>query len=148
MRRFPWSLLRALVLLPSLALVLLIRVLKWLVVAPPVLLLQFLLGVPLALLRLRQSLRPRFVPIQEADLPDAAWIEITDAAEALAADGFVSYGDFRCDDLIQNAVLWLRLLGQPNQGTGSSPHGSKSTAVAGRRAGSSNSPPNFATAGC
>ncbi len=117
MRRFPWSLLRTLVLLPSLALVLLIRLLKWLI-APLALLFQLLPGVPLALLQVRQSLRPRFVPIQEADLPDAAWIEFTDAAEALATDGFVHYGDFRCDGLIQNAVLWLRLLGQPEQGIG------------------------------
>ncbi|MFO1423424.1 MAG: hypothetical protein U1F70_07175 [Candidatus Competibacteraceae bacterium] len=117
MRRFPWSLLRTLVLLPSLALVLLIRVIKWLI-APLALLFQLLLGVPLALLQVRQPLRPRFIPIQEADLPDAAWIELTDAAEALAADGFVHYGDFRGDGLIQNAVLWLRLLGQPEQGIG------------------------------
>ncbi len=117
MRRFPLSLLRALVLLPSLALVLLIRVLKWLV-APFALLPQVLLGVPLVLLRLRQPLRLRLVPIQEADLPDAAWITLTDAAEALAADAFVHYGDFRCDGLIQNAVLWLRLLGRPEPGIG------------------------------
>lgn len=117
MRRFPWSLLRALVLLPSLALVLLIRLLKWLI-APLALLLQLLLGVPLALLQVRQPLRPRFVPIQEVDLPDAAWIELTDAAEVLATDGFVHYGDFRCDSLIQHTVLWLRLLGQPKQGIG------------------------------
>jgi hypothetical protein len=116
-RRLLLSLLRALVLLPSLALVLLVRLLKW-AIAPPALLLQLLLGVPLVLLRVRQPLRPRFVPIQEADLPNAAWIELTDAAEALAADGFVHYGDFRCDDLIQSAVLWLRLLGQPKQGIG------------------------------
>ena len=117
MRRVLLSLLRALVLLPSLVLVLLIRALKWLV-APFALLLQVLLGAPLVLLRLRQPLRPRFIPIQEADLPDAAWIALTDAAEALAADDFVHYGDFRCDGLIQNAVLWLRLLGQPKQGSG------------------------------
>ncbi len=117
MRRALLSLLRTLVLLPSLVLVLLIRLLKWLV-APPALLLQLLLGVPLVLLRIRQPLRPRFVLIQEPDLPDAAWIKLTDAAEALAADGFVHYGDFRCDNLIQNAVLWLRLLGQPEQGIG------------------------------
>ena len=117
MRRFLLSLLRALVLLPSLALVLLIRLLKVLI-APPALLLQLLVGVPLVLLRVRQPLRPHFAPIQEADLPDAAWIELTDAAEALAADGFVPYGDFRCDGLVQNAVLWLRLLGQPEQGIG------------------------------
>jgi hypothetical protein len=116
-RRFLLSLLRTLVLLPSLALVLLIRLLKGLI-APPALLLQLLIGVPLVLLRVRQPLRPRFIPIQEADLPDAAWIELADAAEALAADGFVHYGDFRCDGLIQNAVLWLRLLGQPEQGIG------------------------------
>ncbi|MFZ1643507.1 MAG: hypothetical protein WAV07_19170, partial [Candidatus Contendobacter sp.] len=117
MRRALLSLLRTFVLLPSLVLVLLIRLLKWLV-APPALLLQLLLGVPLVLLRIRQPLRPRFVLIQEPDLPDAAWIKLTDAAEALAADGFVHYGDFRCDNLIQNAVLWLRLLGQPEQGIG------------------------------
>ena len=117
MRRFLLSLLRTLVLLPSLVLVLLIRLLKGLV-APPALLLQLLVGVPLVLLRIRQPLRPRFIPIQEADLPDAAWIELTEAAEALTADNFVRYGDFRCDDLIQNAVLWLRLLGQPEQGIG------------------------------
>lgn len=117
MRRFLFSLLRALVLLPSLALVLLVRALKWLV-APFALLLQMLLGVPLVLLRLRQPLRPRFAPIQEADLPDAAWIALTDAVEALAADDFAHYGDFRCDSVIQNAVLWLRLLGQPKQGIG------------------------------
>jgi hypothetical protein len=117
MRRLPWSLLRALVLLPSLALVLLIRSLKWLI-APLALLLQLLLGVPLALFQVRQPLRPRFVPIDAADLPDAAWIELTDAAEALATDGFVHYGDFRCDGPIQNTVLWLRLLCQPEQGIG------------------------------
>ena len=117
MRRVLLSLLRVLVLLPSLTLVLLIRLLKGLV-APLALLLQLLLGVPLVLLRIRQPLRPRFVPIQEADLPDAAWIELTNAAEALTADGFVHYGDFRCDSLILNAVLWLRLLGQPEQGIG------------------------------
>ncbi len=117
MRRFPWSLLRTLVLLPSLALVLLIRGIKW-SIAPLALLLQLLLGIPLALLQVRQPLRPRFIPIEEADLPDAAWIALTDTAEALAADGFVHYGDFRGDGLIQNAVLWLRFLGQPEQGIG------------------------------
>lgn len=117
MRRFLLSLLRALVLLPSLTLVLLVRLLKALI-TPPALLFQLLLGVPLVLLRLRQPLRPRFVPVQETDLPDAAWIALTDATEALAADDFVHYGDFRCDGLIQNAVLWLRLLGQPERGIG------------------------------
>lgn len=117
MHRFLLSLIRALVLLPSLILVLLVRLLKALI-APPALLLQLLLGVPLVVLHLRQPLRPRFVPVQEADLPDAAWIALADAAEALAADGFVDYGDFRCDGLIQNAVLWLRLLGQPERGIG------------------------------
>lgn len=110
-------LLRMIVLLPSYTLVLLVRLIKWLI-APPALLIQLLLGVPLALLRIRQPLRPRFVPLQEADLPDAAWIALTDAAEALATEGFVEYGDFRCDELIQGAVLWLRLLGQPQQGIG------------------------------
>ena len=117
MRRFLLSLLRTLVLLPSLVLVLLIRLLKWLV-APLALLLQLVFGVPLVLLRIRQPLRPRFIPIHETDLPDSAWIELTDAAEALSADGFVHYGDFRCDNLIQNSVLWLRMLGQPEQGIG------------------------------
>jgi len=111
------SLLRTTVLLPSCALVLLVRLLKWLI-APPVLLLQMLIGVPLALLRIRQPLRPHFIPLTEAELPDAAWVALTDAAEALAADGFVQRGDFRCDQLIPGAMLWLRLLIQPNQGIG------------------------------
>ena len=111
------SLLRTTVLLPSYALVLLVRLLKWLI-APPVLLLQMLIGVPLALLRIRQPLRPRFIPLTEAELPDAAWIALTDAAEALAADGFVQRGDFRCDQVIQGATLWLRLLVHPDQGVG------------------------------
>lgn len=115
MRHSLLSLLRMIVLLPSYTLVLLVRLLKWLI-APPVLLLQVLIGVPLVLLRVRQPLRPRFLPIQETDLPDAAWIELANAAEALIPDGFIHYGDFRCNDLIQNAVLWLRLLGQPEQG--------------------------------
>ena len=42
------SLLRVIVLLPSYTLVLLIRLIKWLI-APPILLLQMLIGVPLAL---------------------------------------------------------------------------------------------------
>lgn len=108
------SLLRVIVLLPSYTLVLLIRLIKWLI-APPALLIQMLIGVPLVLLRLRQPLRPRFVPLQESELPDAAWIALTNAAEALAPDGFVGYGNFRCDGLIQGATLWLRLLGQPAQ---------------------------------
>ena len=117
MRRILLSLLRTLVLLPSLTLVALIRLLQGLA-APLALLLQVLIGVPLALWRIRQPLQPRFIPIQEADLPNAAWIELTDATEALAADDFVHYGDFRCNGLIQNAVLWLRLLGQPEHGIG------------------------------
>lgn len=115
MRHVLLSLLRVIVLLPSYTLVLLVRLLKWFI-APPALLLQLLIGVPLVLVRVRQQLRPRFVPMQEADLPDAAWIEFTNAAEALATDDFVCCGDFRCDHLIQNAVLWLRMLGQPEQG--------------------------------
>jgi len=111
------SLLRGLVLLPSYMLVLLVRLLKWLV-APPLLLLQMLIGVPLALLRVRQPTQPRFVRLTEAELPDAAWVALTDVAEALAADGFVQRGDFRCDELIQGATLWLRLLLQPDQGIG------------------------------
>ena len=108
------SLLRVIVLLPSYTLVLLIRLIKWLI-APPALLIQMLIGVPLVLLRLRQPLRPRFVPLRESELPDEAWIALTNAAEALAPAGFVDYGDFRCDGLIQGATLWLRLLGQPAQ---------------------------------
>ncbi len=108
------SLLSVIVLLPSYTLVLLIRLIKWLI-APPALLIQMLIGVPLVLLRLRQPLRPRFVPLQESELPDAAWIALTNTAEALAPDGFVDYGNFRCDGLIQGATLWLRLLGQPAQ---------------------------------
>lgn len=117
MRSLLLSLLRTTVLLPSYALVLLIRLLKWLI-APPVLLLQMLIGVPLALLRIRQPVRPRFIPLTGVELPDAAWVALTDAAEALAADGFVQRGDFRCDQLIQGATLWLRLLVQPGQGVG------------------------------
>lgn len=115
MRPLLLSALRVIVLLPSYTLVLWVRLLKWLI-APLALWLQLLIGVPLVLLRMRQPLRPRFIPIQEADLPDAAWIEFVNAAEALAADGFTGHGDFRCNDLIQNAVLWLRLLSQPEQG--------------------------------
>ena len=111
------SLLRVIVLLPSYTLVLLIRLIKWLI-APPILLLQMLIGVPLALRRVRQPLQPRFVPLQESALPDAIWIALTDAAEALAADGFIHYGDFRCDQLAQGTTFWLRLLGQPAQGIG------------------------------
>lgn len=117
MRPVLLSLLRTIVLLPSYTLVLLIRLLKWLI-APPALLCQVLLGVPLVLLRVRQPLRPRFIPLQETDLPDPAWIALTDTTEALVADGFVPYGDFRCGELIQDAVLWLRLLGQPEHGVG------------------------------
>lgn len=111
------SLLRVLVLLPSYTLILLIRLLKW-SIAPPALLVQLLFGVPLVLLRVRQPLQPRFIPLQESDLPDAAWLELTDAAETLLAEGFIQYGDFRCDELIQGGTLWVRLLGQPEQGIG------------------------------
>ena len=65
------SLLRVIVLLPSYTLVLLIRLIKWLI-APPALLIQMLIGVPLVLLRLRQPLRPHFVPLRESELPDTA----------------------------------------------------------------------------
>ena len=109
--------LRVIVLLPSYLLVLLIRVIKWLI-APPILVIQLLIGVPLALLRVRQPTQPHFILLTEAELPDAPWIALTDGAEALAADGFVHQGDFRCDKLIQNAVLWLRLLVQHEQGIG------------------------------
>lgn len=111
------AMLRVIVLLPSYLLVLLIRVIKWLI-APPALLIQILIGVPLALLRIRQPMRPHLIPLHETDLPDAAWITLTDAAEALAADGFIHQGDFRCDKTILNGVLWLRLLTQSEQGIG------------------------------
>ncbi len=117
MRHFLLSLLRIVVLLPSYALVLLVRLIKWLI-APPALLLQLLFGTPLALWRVRQPLRPRFVPIRETELPDAAWLTLTDATESLAAAGFVRCDDFRGDDLIQGATLWLRLLAQPEQSSG------------------------------
>ncbi len=117
MRHLLFSLLRKIVLLPSYVLVLSIRLIKWLI-APPALLFQLSLGVPLTLLRVRQPLRPRFVPIAESELPDAAWIALTEATEALTAEGFAQYGDFRCDELIQGAILWLRVLGQPEQGIG------------------------------
>lgn len=109
------SLLRAVVLLPSLLLVGLIRLIKW-SIAPPALLLQLLFGVPLALARTRLPLRPRFVPVRESDLSAAAWIEFANAAEALAAEGFVHQGDFRCDHPPWRGTLWLRLLSQPDQG--------------------------------
>ncbi|MCC6134001.1 MAG: hypothetical protein LM550_10560 [Candidatus Contendobacter sp.] len=111
------SLLRVLVLLPSYALMLLIRLIKWLI-APLALLIQLSVGAPLAWLRVRQPLKPRFIPLPDTELPDPAWIALTDAAETLAADGFIHYGDFRCNELIQGATLWLRLLGQPEQGIG------------------------------
>jgi hypothetical protein len=109
------SLLRGVVLLPSYLLVLLVRLCKWLV-APPLLLLQMLIGVPLTLVRVRQLVRPRFIPLTEVELPDIAWVALTNDTEALAADGFVQRGNFRCDELIQGATLWLRLLIQPDQG--------------------------------
>lgn len=117
MRSLLLFLLRGVVLLPSYALVLLIRLLKWLI-APPALLLQMLIGVPWALLQVRQPLRPRFIPLTEAELPNAAWIFLTDATEALTADGFVQQGDFRCNELIQGATLWLRRLAQLDQNRG------------------------------
>ncbi len=111
------SLLRTVVLLPSYTLVLLVRLIKWLI-APPTLLLQLLFGTPLALWRVRQPLRPRFIPVQETELPDAAWLTLTDATASLTADGFIHCDNFRSNDLIQGAVLWLRLLAQPEQGSG------------------------------
>ncbi|MEZ5600571.1 MAG: hypothetical protein R3F36_06030, partial [Candidatus Competibacteraceae bacterium] len=76
MRHLLLLLLRTVVLLPSYTLVLLIRLIKWLI-APPALLLQLLFGTPLALWRVRQPLRPRFAPIQETELPNAAWLTHT-----------------------------------------------------------------------
>lgn len=109
--------LRWIVLLPSYTLVLFIRSVKWLV-APLALLLQLLIGVPSGLLRIKLPLRPRFASVREPDLPDAAWIALTDATDALAAAGFVTQGDFRCDELVWNGVLWLRFLKRPGLGTG------------------------------
>ena len=65
------ALLRTVVLLPSMLMVLIIRAAQWLV-APLALLLQLLIAVPLALHRVRQPLRPRFIPIDEVEWPDAA----------------------------------------------------------------------------
>ncbi|RUQ38968.1 MAG: hypothetical protein EKK69_10845 [Candidatus Competibacteraceae bacterium] len=115
MRHALLALLRAVVLLPSMLMVLIIRAAQWLV-APLALLLQLLIAVPLALHRVRQPLRPRFIPIDEVEWPDAAWIEMRNTSDALNADGFVVAGDFRNTDLIQGAVLWLRLFGQPGHG--------------------------------
>ncbi|MBK7983029.1 MAG: hypothetical protein IPK09_05275 [Candidatus Competibacteraceae bacterium] len=109
--------LRWLVLLLSYTLVLFIRLLKWLV-APLALLPQLLIGVPAGLLRIKLPLRPRFTSVREPDLPDAAWIAFTDVADALAAAGFVTQSDFRCDELICNGVLWLRFLKHPDLETG------------------------------
>ncbi|MCB1768283.1 MAG: hypothetical protein KDJ31_01070 [Candidatus Competibacteraceae bacterium] len=117
MRLLALSLLRVIVLLPSYLLVLLIRLIKWLI-APPALLLQMAIGIPLGLLRVRQPMRPHLLLLSEADLPDTAWIAMTDATEALTVDDFVHQGDFRCDEVIPNAVLWLRLLTQSAQGIG------------------------------
>ncbi|MCB1823052.1 MAG: hypothetical protein KDJ54_00045 [Candidatus Competibacteraceae bacterium] len=116
MRHLLLLLLRTIVLLPSYTLVLTIRLIKWLI-APPALLLQLLIETPLALWRVRQPLRPRFVPIRETELPDAAWLMLTDATASLTAADFVHCDDFRGDDLIPGAVLWLRMLAQPEQGS-------------------------------
>jgi hypothetical protein len=108
-------LLRHLVLLPSYTLVLLIRAIKWLI-APLALILQLVIGIPLTLRQFRQPLQPDFAPVAEPDLPSLAWIALTDATEALTAEGFTAYGDFRCDNLIHGGRLWLRLLGQSTLG--------------------------------
>lgn len=112
---FPLLLLRKLVLLPSYILVLVVRLLKW-SIAPLALLLQVLIGVPMALWRFKQPLKPRFISLRPTDLPDLAWITFTDTNEALAAEGFTCCGDFRCDELIQEATIWLRLSVQPELG--------------------------------
>lgn len=94
MRRFSWiPALRWIVLLPSYSVVLLVRLLKWLV-APAALLLQLAIGVPLGLLRVRLPLRPRFTPVAEQDLPDAAWIALSEATDSLAPEGFTPRGIF------------------------------------------------------
>ena len=79
------ALLRTVVLLPSMLMVLIIRAIQWLV-APLGLLLQLLIATPLALHRVRQPLRPRFIPINEAEWPDAAWIEMRNTSDALHAE--------------------------------------------------------------
>lgn len=84
--------------------------------APPLLLAQLLINVPLTLLRVRQPLRPRLIALMDAELPDAAWVFLTDATEALTATGFVLCGNFRCDEWIPGATLWSRLLVQHEQG--------------------------------
>lgn len=109
-------LLRHVVLFPSYALVLLIRTIKWLL-APPALLLQLLMGIPLTWRQFRQPLQPDFVPVTDSDLPTLAWIALSDASDALKAEAFIAYGDFRCDNLIHGGRLWLRLLGHPALGT-------------------------------
>ncbi|HRE53310.1 MAG TPA: hypothetical protein PLP22_00805 [Candidatus Competibacter sp.] len=116
MRRFSWiPALRWIVLLPSYSVVLLVRLLKWLV-APAALLLQLAIGVPLGLLRVRLPLRPRFTPVAEQDLPDAAWIALSEATDSLAPEGFTPRGDFRCDELLRGGVIWLRYLEHPSSG--------------------------------
>ena len=116
MRDLRLRMLRTIVLLPSYALVLLVRALKWLI-APLAVVLQMLIGVPKLFLNLRQPLCPQFLPLQERSIPDSAWVDFTNDAEALAADGFIVIGDFWCDELVKNAKLSLRLLVQPDQGT-------------------------------
>ncbi|MBE2294009.1 MAG: hypothetical protein IAF00_03630 [Phycisphaerales bacterium] len=116
MRRYLLFLLGIAVLLPSYALVLLIRLFKWLI-APAALLLQLLLRTPQALWRVRLPLRPHLSPIQETELPDAAWLLFTDTTASLTAAGFVHCADFRNEDLIPGVRLWLRLLAQPQQGS-------------------------------
>ena len=115
MRRLFVALLRQMVLLPSLVLVGLVRGLKWLI-APLALSLQMLLGVPLALLKVRQPRRAQFVPVAEAELPDATWVHFSDTAQALTAEGFNPCGDFRCDGLVHQATFWLRVLVHPTPG--------------------------------
>lgn len=106
---------RTLALLISWALALLTHLGKGLA-APPLLLAQLLINIPLTLLRVRQPLRPRLIPLMDAELPDAAWVFLTDATEALTATGFVLHGSFRCHEWIPGATLWLRLLAQHEQG--------------------------------
>ena len=115
MRQSLQFLFRTLALLISWALALLTHLGKGLA-APPLLLAQLLINVPLTLLHVRQPLRPRLIPLMDAELPDAAWVFLTDATEALTATGFVLCGNFRCDEWIPGATLWSRLLVQHEQG--------------------------------
>jgi hypothetical protein len=77
---------------------------------------QLLIDVPRILWRVRQPIRPRLLTLTDDELPDAGWIALTDAAEALIPAGFVLCGTFRSQELIPDATLWIRLLAHHEQG--------------------------------